>query len=298
MHNASNGIKQAHIAATTRFLARGARLRISLRAGVVVVVVIVATHLLTSSWVSAWVRVAGPGPASVDELLTLVAASLAIGVAAWLVCVTGVELAAHLPGRLGRAAEHWSQRVTPAVARRAAGFVLGVGVGVVGAPAQALASGPMVAVAVDASRTGADPAPDPGFHVTTSTTVAGTTASALALPPAAPAPTDPAPGIATEPIAPGFTPAAPRVRAQADPTLLGSRVTAATPDEVVVHRGDSLWSIAARHLDPDASAAEVDRSWRQWFSLNRDRIGPDPDLIRPGQVLRAPGPGRSASTVR
>ncbi|KGN37072.1 LysM peptidoglycan-binding domain-containing protein, partial [Knoellia aerolata] len=95
--------------------------------------------------------------------------------------------------------------------------------------------------------------------------------------------------------APGFTPTAPRVRPQADPALLGARGAAGTADEVVVHRGDSLWSIAARHLGPDASAAEIDRSWRRWFALNRDRVGPDPDLILPGQVLRVPGPDHAGA---
>jgi len=57
---------------------------------------------------------------------------------------------------------------------------------------------------------------------------------------------------------------------------------------VVVRRGDSLWSIAARHLEPDASDAEIAGAWPAWFQANRDLVGDDPDLLRPGQVLRAP----------
>jgi nucleoid-associated protein YgaU len=57
---------------------------------------------------------------------------------------------------------------------------------------------------------------------------------------------------------------------------------------VVVRRGDSLWSIAARHLGPDASDAEIAGAWPAWFQANRDLVGDDPDLLRPGQVLRAP----------
>ena len=55
-----------------------------------------------------------------------------------------------------------------------------------------------------------------------------------------------------------------------------------------MRRGDSLWSIAARHLGPDASDAEIARAWPAWFEANRDVVGDDPDLLRPGQVLRAP----------
>ena len=55
-----------------------------------------------------------------------------------------------------------------------------------------------------------------------------------------------------------------------------------------MQRGDTLWSIAARHLGPDASDAEIARAWPAWFEANRGVVGDDPDLLRPGQVLRAP----------
>jgi nucleoid-associated protein YgaU len=58
--------------------------------------------------------------------------------------------------------------------------------------------------------------------------------------------------------------------------------------EVVVLRGDSLWSIAARHLGPDATTAQIAAEWPRWWSANRDVIGPDPDLIHPGQRLQPP----------
>jgi nucleoid-associated protein YgaU len=59
-------------------------------------------------------------------------------------------------------------------------------------------------------------------------------------------------------------------------------------DEVVVRRGDSLWDIAARHLGPDASAADVAVEWPRWHHANRDVIGADPDLLIPGQRLVPP----------
>jgi nucleoid-associated protein YgaU len=58
--------------------------------------------------------------------------------------------------------------------------------------------------------------------------------------------------------------------------------------EVVVLRGDSLWEIAARRLGPAATEAQIAAEWPRWWAANRDVIGPDPNLIRPGQRLRPP----------
>jgi nucleoid-associated protein YgaU len=56
----------------------------------------------------------------------------------------------------------------------------------------------------------------------------------------------------------------------------------------VVHRGDSLWAIAAAHLPAGATAADVTRAWHAWWRHNRTVIGDDPDLILPGQRLHFP----------
>lgn len=60
------------------------------------------------------------------------------------------------------------------------------------------------------------------------------------------------------------------------------------PREVVVVRGDSLWSIAARHLPDGASDAQVADAVQRWYAANVGVVGDDPDLVRPGQVLVAP----------
>jgi nucleoid-associated protein YgaU len=65
----------------------------------------------------------------------------------------------------------------------------------------------------------------------------------------------------------------------------------AARDEVVVHRGDTLWAIAARHLGAAASAAEVAEEWPRWYAANRTVIGDDPGLLVPGQRLRPPHGG-------
>lgn len=312
MQTVSNVIKRAWRDGVDAVSAPRPVLRVALVTGALLVVAPGGGWLLAQSWVEARARVAAPGPASVDELVCLGTATSAGAVAAWLLCGVVLELAARLPGPVGRAAARCSQRVTPALARRVAGFVLGVGVGVVGGPAQALATGGSGPVAVTAARSepadmmqagvvrlGEGHAPDPGFRVATagdpttpSTSTGGPRTAEFA----------PAPSTGAEPVTPGFTPSLPRVRPQADPGLLGARVaardTARDVDEVVVHRGDTLWSIAARHLGPDASAGEIDRSWHQWFALNRDRVGVDPDLILPGQVLRVPGPDVPAGSGR
>ena len=315
MQTASNDTKDAWRAGSTASAAPRRVLRLGLASIALLAGALGSGWLLAQAWVAARARVAAPGPASVDELVSLLAATLAGAVTAWLLCGIVLELAGHLPGRVGGAAARCSQRVTPALARRVAGFVLGVGVGVVGGPAQALAtdgSGPAAVTAAQAGRAdmiqagvrpvvrpGEGQAPDPGFRVATAgdpTTPSTSTGGPRT------AESAPAPSARAEPVTPGFTPSPPRVRPQADPGLLGARVavrdTARDVDEVVVHRGDTLWSIAARHLGPDASAAEIDRSWRRWFTLNHDRVGADPDLILPGQVLRVPGPEAHAGAAR
>lgn len=62
----------------------------------------------------------------------------------------------------------------------------------------------------------------------------------------------------------------------------------AVPRFLTVRPGDSLWAIAGRDLDPGATTAEIDAHWRELYRLNRALIGPDPDLIHPGQRIRLP----------
>ena len=59
-------------------------------------------------------------------------------------------------------------------------------------------------------------------------------------------------------------------------------------DGYVVRRGDALWDVAARHLGPTATAADIAREWPRWYAANRAVIGADPSLLRPGEVLYAP----------
>lgn len=60
------------------------------------------------------------------------------------------------------------------------------------------------------------------------------------------------------------------------------------PRTVVVHAGDCLWYLAAADLAAGASAARVTARWHTIHRLNAEVIGPNPDLIRPGQRLVLP----------
>ncbi|HEX2058550.1 MAG TPA: LysM domain-containing protein [Actinomycetota bacterium] len=51
--------------------------------------------------------------------------------------------------------------------------------------------------------------------------------------------------------------------------------------------GETLWSIAAERLRTD-DVRRIARYWPRIHRANREEIGPDPNLIRPGQVLELP----------
>ena len=60
---------------------------------------------------------------------------------------------------------------------------------------------------------------------------------------------------------------------------------------LVVRPGDSLWSLAAARLGPEATPSQVDAAWRRLYAANRAVVGPDPDLLHPGRRLHVPWQG-------
>ena len=58
---------------------------------------------------------------------------------------------------------------------------------------------------------------------------------------------------------------------------------------VIIEPGDSLWQIARARL-PGATDAAVSHAVAATYAANRRSIGPDPDLVRPGQRLVFPSP--------
>lgn len=102
------------------------------------------------------------------------------------------------------------------------------------------------------------------------------------------APSSAAPTTRSAPV-PDWTPTTPKAVAPGNrsPLLMaGTRSLAASA--VVVRRGDTLWSIVARHLGPDADPLRVAAAVPHWHSANRAVIGDDPNLLLPGQQLTPP----------
>jgi hypothetical protein len=211
-----------------------------------------------------------PGRVSVDELVVAASAAGALGILFWVVLGLALSVVAALPGPVG-INDRFVDAVAPAAIRRCAAILLGVSVVTGGVPMAAMAHESVAVATADA--------------------------------PAAPAPA-PAPAPDWVPSVPEAGPAAPApdwvptpVRALPSVTLTTPRHSATDGEvrEVTVRRGDTLWDIAAAHLSADATDAEIADEWQRWFQANRSVIGPDPDLILPGQVLRVPdssGAGR------
>jgi nucleoid-associated protein YgaU len=199
------------------------------------------------------------------DALVLAAAGL-LAWAVWTWGAVGLALTAStaLPGLLGGTARLLLQGVLPSGARRSAALALGIGLSV-SAPLVATAAG--VPALPAASAAGAESA-------------AGTESVVPDWPAAR------AGSVATVPDWP-TTPERPSSSAVPD-WPAGPDVTGA----YVVVRGDCLWHIAAGQLldqlgrPPDDH--EIASAVQAWWRTNADVIGPDPDLLLPGQVLLPP----------
>lgn len=252
-----------------------------------------------------WVAEAG-----LDRALLSTAGAAVWLAAVWLALGLLAAASSRLPGAPGRLGGRIGCGLLP---RALAGLVAGTaGVGVLLAPVAA----------------GADPAPRPTPTVLApswpvdppasahpveapswpTSTVAPSSTSAPAR--ATPAPAAPK----SHPTAPKSHPTAPKARSTAPKARSAARTTRPTAatspptsrpttpepptaDGVVrVRPGDSLWLLAGRRLGPHATDAQVAAAWPRWYAANRDAIGADPDLIRPGQVLRSPAPAAATPT--
>jgi hypothetical protein len=152
---------------------------------------------------------------------------------------------------------------------------------------------PMTPVGSTTTSTSGPGWPDLDLPVTPASTGPTVDGSAPASPPAPPtnAPAAPSPATAA---ASGPAPGWPDLGSASGDLIVGSsgRGTGssgvADAAAIVVHRGDSLWSIVARQLGPGATDEQIAAAWPAWWAANRDVIGPDPNLILPGQMLRPP----------
>jgi len=245
---------------------------------------------LAAPWASSglarrqWPSRGAAGPASAEEVISGLLAWSVVALTTWLAVIASLTVMAAAPGAIGRCSTHVASRLTPAAARRALSLALGASVGTVALPA------PMAMATTITQESGSSPdsqVPTPGFHVTLPPP-AQTEASRLVSPVRDGLQSQPSRSAAT---APGWLPDRPTPRAKGQDTRLLSpalRAQASVVDSVTVRRGETLWSIAARHLGPEATDAQVAAEWPRWYAANRRVIGDDPALIHPGQQLVAP----------
>lgn len=201
-----------------------------------------------------------------ELVLGLAAAALAL-LCGWLLLSLLLTAAAGLPGALGRAAGRSRDALTPLVVRRWAALAVGLAAPV-GVAVPAAATVATATESGEGTKGAAAPTLDrPGFVVTDERdeSVQETRADR-----------------------PGWTPQQPTTRSRAQADLVSGRAPDEPSGEVVVRRGDSLWSVTARALGPGATDLDIAAAWPLWYDANRDVIGDDPDLIHPGTRLRAP----------
>ncbi len=249
------------------------RARGSVATGVVVLAYLGACATL--AWATAGLLDLPGAAARFDVLVGLAACAGAGAVATWLAAVSALALAAETASA-GSPLRRLARRVAPAAVRRLAALALGAGLaGSTVWTAGAAAAAPQASVSASAAPTAAAPT---------------ATAAPTAVAPGVPALDRPADDLA------GWTPdrpaPPPRPRDGGSVRLVTTAPRAGTSvvEDVVVRRGDTLWDIAARHLGPGASAAEIAAEWPRWHAANQALVGPDPDLIRPGQRLSPPRP--------
>jgi LysM domain len=244
----------------------------------VVAAAVGSIFLSTSS--DAWTAIAAAGPASpADGILIVVALGGAL-LSLWVGLGTALSALSALPGALGQASTLLAARIAPTAVRKVVAFVLGTALSAALVPGTAVAltghEAPRAAAvasaqyAAGALGSAVDSAPNASFSLLSDAVHTSDTIQAIQAIRARNE-TDRAP-------APSWSPERSTPSANS-----GDRVV-----ELVVHRGDSLWSIAARHLGPEATTSQIDAEWHRWFAANRLVIGDDPNAIRPGQVLSSP----------
>jgi hypothetical protein len=200
-------------------------------------------------------------PTTVVVDLAAVAGWLCLG---WLCCGALLTALGAVPSRLGRVSAAASRLITPRLVRTAVEAACGVAVAA--SPVISAAPGYAAPAAASTAATGA-------VDIDWPVTAAAQRGTNLDWPAAPAAPDRPATARAAT-RSPATHAAGERERRQ----------------HVVVRPGDTLWSIAAARLPADASNADVAAAWPRWYAANRAEIGPDPNLLLPGERLRPPQP--------
>lgn len=236
-----------------------------------------------------------------EDLLGLVAIAAGFIIAVWWVASLVAAFAAALLERTGRnRAAALSGRFSPAFMRRLA--LAAVGVQLIGAPLAHAAPPDASLSSTSAAAVSAAWAPTDGQSLTgpipalirqsAAPSRPDAVGTGQSVPDAGQSVPDAGQSVpSTSDVQPQWQPRPP---VTAPRLVTSARVRAALelPDtahhEVAVRAGDSLWTIAARALGPEASDVEIALEWPRWFDANRAAIGNNPDVLLPGQVLRAP----------
>jgi nucleoid-associated protein YgaU len=231
-----------------------------------------------------WVTAGTVDAASQQDLASL--AELAVGAIswtayAWLVLAITATTLEQLPGVLGRMAGALAGRITSSGARALLRSTLGIAAVTPLTIGVAHAAGPDAAyTAIErASSLDLSASPGTGYHGV-----------------------EPPSQVSLDPTvsrqAVRREPARPRIAVPDRPTIgAPTRYTdirrrpdqvVVRPAQVVVQPGDSLWSITTAELGSGATDTAVAARWPDWYAANATVIGPDPDHLQPGQVLRMP----------
>jgi len=237
--------------------------------------------------------IAAAGPASPADGILVVVALLGVLLSLWVGLGMALSALSALPGALGQACTQLAARIAPAAVRKVVAFVLGTALTAALVPGTAVAGTEhqvhrqavvtSAQYAVGAFGNAADAAPDASFRLVSDPIHASHASNA-------PDDEDAAPG-------PSWAPER-RALSSDGKGRASSPSSAGGVVDIVVHRGDSLWSIAARHLGPAATTAQIDAEWHRWFAANHHVIGDDANLITPGQVLSRPASAQSAQSAR
>ncbi len=249
---------------------------------------LVAAAVLGSIFLStardAWTDIAAAGPASPADGILLLAGLGGAMLSLWLGLGMTLSALCALPGALGHLCRRLTPRIAPVAVRKVVAFVLGTTLTAALIPGTALAENShesrRATVIATASYDARAISAFNAFNATSD--ISDISGVAVAAPDAS-------------------------FRFVSDPPHMMEAMDAAPPPEwsmdrrespqegVVVLRGDTLWSIAARHLGHGATAPEITAEWHRWLAANRVVIGADPNLILPGQELLPPASPRAGS---
>lgn len=254
--------------------------------------------LFLGTALDAWSATAASGPADPADGILLVVGLAGTFLSLWLGLGMTLSALSALPGALGQLSDRLADQVAPQVVRKVVALVLGTTLTAAFVPGTAISGighGPVRPDVVAESNHKASGFAEaaPGALIRLVSEPSDRTASTLAAPLPDWKPDPPASHWKPDPPASTDRSRSPKLP---QPPVRPSRET----DGVVVHRGDTLWSITARQLGPEATTADISEQWPRWHAANRKVIGDDPNVILPGQLLIPPASpragGKSATT--